>query len=173
MEPKQKESLLALFQSTSSSLRETDPEWVKIVADFSLEELSAANGLTERERMICILSVLLGCQGMGEYRHMLHAGLDSGLDPIAIKETLDQAAAYLGIGRVHNFLEATNQIMEQHGVTIPLLPQGTTDEASRFAKGLKKQMELFGKDIAKQQTDCPSLRRNINHWLADNCFGDD
>lgn len=157
MEPKQKESLLALFQSTSSSLRETDPEWVKIVADFSLEELSA----------------LLGCQGMGEYRHMLHAGLDSGLDPIAIKETVDQAAAYLGIGRVHNFLEATNQIMEQHGVTIPLLPQGTTDEASRFAKGLKKQMELFGKDIAKQQTDCPSLRRNINHWLADNCFGDD
>lgn len=77
MEPKQKESLLALFQSTSSSLRETDPEWVKIVADFSLEELSAANGLTERERMICILSVLLGCQGMGEYRHMLHAGLGS------------------------------------------------------------------------------------------------
>lgn len=61
MEPKQKESLLALFQSASSSLRETDPEWVKIVADFSLEELSA----------------LLGCQGMGESQHMLHAGLGS------------------------------------------------------------------------------------------------
>ena len=61
MEPKHKESLLALFQSTSSSLRETDPEWVKIVADFSLEELSA----------------LLGCQGMGESQHMLHAGLGS------------------------------------------------------------------------------------------------
>ncbi|HIZ76166.1 MAG TPA: hypothetical protein H9669_00845 [Firmicutes bacterium] len=96
-----------------------------------------------------------------------------GWDPIAIKETVDQAAAYLGIGRVHNFLEATNQIMEQHGVTMTRLPQGTTDEASRFAKRLKRQMELFGKYIAKQQTDCPSLRRNINHWLADNCFGDD
>ena len=96
---------------------------MKIVADFSLEELSA----------------LLGCQGMGESQHMLHAGLGS----IAIKETVDQAAAYLGIGRVHNFLEATNQIMEQHGVTMTRLPQGTTDEASRFAKRLKRQMELL------------------------------
>ena len=26
--------------------------------------------------------------------------------------------------------------------------------------------------MAKRQTDGPVLRRNINRWLADNCFGD-
>ena len=26
--------------------------------------------------------------------------------------------------------------------------------------------------MKKQQTDAPALRRNINRWLADNCFGD-
>ena len=35
-----------------------------------------------------------------------------------------------------------------------------------------KQVSLFGSDMAKRQTDAPALRRNVNHWLADNCFGD-
>ena len=35
-----------------------------------------------------------------------------------------------------------------------------------------KQVELFGEDMVKRQTDGPVLRRNINRWLADNCFGD-
>ncbi|MGN0315883.1 MAG: hypothetical protein ACI4EG_13985 [Fusicatenibacter sp.] len=26
--------------------------------------------------------------------------------------------------------------------------------------------------MAKRQTEGPLLRRNINRWLADNCFGD-
>lgn len=26
--------------------------------------------------------------------------------------------------------------------------------------------------MAKRQTEEPALRRNINRWLADNCFGD-
>ena len=70
--------------------------------------------------MLCILSTLLGCQGMGEFSHMLHFALNTGLDPAAVKEVLYQATAYLGIGRVHDFLEKTNQIMEQHGITLPL-----------------------------------------------------
>lgn len=63
--------------------------------------------------MLCILSVLLGCQGMGEFQNMLHAALNMGIDPIAIKEVLYQAAAYLGIGRMYDFLVTANRIMEQ------------------------------------------------------------
>ena len=80
--------------------------------------------------------------------------------------------AYLGIGRVHDFLLAANEIMERHGVRLPLAPQRTTDENTRFEKGLAKQVALFGEGMAKRQTDAPPLRRNINRWLADNCFGD-
>ncbi len=170
MEPKKIRPVL--FQGVSSSLSRTDPEWVEIVTAFSLGETPAASRLTERERMLCILSVLLGCQGMGEYCHMLHAALNSGLDPVAVRETIYQATAYLGIGRVHDFLEETNRIMEQHGIPLPLPPQGTIGEDSHLEKGLAKQVALFGPYMAQRQTDCPPLRRNINRWLADNCFGD-
>lgn len=115
---------------------------------------------------------LFGCQGMGEFQNMLHAALNIGVDPVAIKETIYQATAYLGIGRTCDFLIAANGIMEQHGVRLPLAPQASTNEEPRFERGLAKQVELFGPDMAKRQTDGPALRRNINRWLADNCFGD-
>lgn len=161
-----------LFAGVSSTLSKTDPEFVEILANFSQDEVRKANILTEKEQMLCILSALLGCQGMGEFQNMLHAALNTGINPIAIKEVIYQATAYLGIGRTFDFLSATNQIMEQHGIKLPLAPQATTNEKTRFEDGLTKQVELFGSNMAKRQTDGPVLRRNINRWLADNCFGD-
>ena len=167
-----KKKISYLFDGVESTLQNTDPEWVDIVANFSQNETIDASRLTEKEQMLCILSVLLGCQGMGEFQNMLHAALNTGIDPITIKEVIYQATAYLGIGRTYDFLAATNQIMEQHGIKLPLAPQATTNEKTRFEDGLTKQVELFGSNMAKRQTDGPALRRNINRWLADNCFGD-
>ncbi|MDO4325841.1 MAG: carboxymuconolactone decarboxylase family protein [bacterium] len=161
-----------LFIGVESPLSRTDPEFVEIVANFSQDEVIKANKLTQKEQMLCVLSALLGCQGMGEFQNMLHAALNVGIDPIAIKEVVYQATAYLGIGRIYDFLIVTNQIMEQHGIELPLAPQATTNEKTRFDDGLTKQVELFGENMAKRQTDGPVLRRNINRWLADNCFGD-
>lgn len=161
-----------LFKGMESSLNRTDPEFVEIIANFSQDETARVSKLTEQEQMLCILSALLGCQGMGEFRNMLHAALNAGIEPIAVKEVIYQAAAYLGIGRIYDFLLAANQVMEQHGVKLPLAGQAATDEKTRFEEGLAKQVELFGSDIAKRQTEGPVLRRNINRWLADNCFGD-
>ena len=150
------------FQGTASRLAATDPEWVEIVSNFFQDEAVSASKLTEKERMLCILSTLLGCQGMGEFRHMVHAALNGGLEPEAIREVIYQATAYLGIGRVYDFLEAASQIMEQHGIRLPLENQGTTGPKDRFEKGLAKQVELFGEGMAKRQTEGPLLRRNIN-----------
>ena len=160
------------FQKVSGRPEVTDPEWTKIVTDFSEKEVPAASALTERERTLCVLSALLGCQGMGEFRYVLDRALDKGFDPVPVREVIYQATAYLGIGRVRDFLEAADQIMLQHGIELPLAHQGTTDAESRFEKGLAKQVELFGEGMAKRQTEGPALRRNINRWLADNCFGD-
>lgn len=162
----------ACFAGVEASFSQTDPEWTDIVLRFSQDEVVRASKLTDRERMLCILAALLGCQGLGEYRNMLHAALHRGMEPAAVKETVYQATAYLGLGRVHDFLAATNEVMEQHGISLPLKSQGTTDGHTRFEKGLAKQVQFFGKDMAKRQTDGPVLRRNINRWLADNCFGD-
>lgn len=172
MNKETKERIQELFIGVESSLSRTDPEFVEIVANFSQNETIKESKLTAKEQMLCILSALLGCQGMGEFRNMLHAALNMGVDPIAIKEAIYQAAAYLGIGRTYDFLVAANQVMEQHGIKLPLAAQATTNEKTRFEAGLAKQVELFGADMAKRQTDGPVLRRNINRWLADNCFGD-
>lgn len=161
-----------LFAGVRSSLGETDPEFAEIIANFSQGEVIKANKLTEKEQMLCILSALLGCQGMGEFQNMLHAALSTGIDPIAVKEVIYQATAYLGIGRTYDFLVAANRIMKEHGIALSFASQATTDEKTRFENGLVKQVELFGENMAKRQTDGPALRRNINRWLADNCFGD-
>lgn len=55
---------------------------------------------------------------------------------------------------------------------LPLASQATVTEETRFEDGLAKQVALFGPDMKKWQTDAPILRRPINRWLADNCFGD-
>lgn len=161
-----------IFRESRKRLVQTDPEFLEIAENFAQGEAVQVSKLTEKERMLCILSAMLGCQGIGEFRNLLHAALDTGIDPVAVKELLYQAAAYLGIGRVHDFLLAANEIMEQHDIPLPLTPQGTTDRNTRFEKGLAKQVALFGEGMAKRQTDAPPLRRNINRWLADNCFGD-
>lgn len=166
------ERVQKLFVGMKSSLSRTDPEFVEIISNFSQDETVRASKLTQKEQMLCILSALLGCQGMGEFQNMLHAALNMGIDPVAIKEVIYQAAAYLGIGRIHDFLVTANQIMEQRGVRLPLLGQATTNEKTRFEEGLAKQIDLFGSDMAKRQEESSDLRRNINCWLADNCFGD-
>ena len=162
----------AFFEETVEDFRESDPEWAEIVRNFAGSEVPRENKLTEKEQMLCILSALLGCQGMGEFEQMLRCALHSGLDPIAVKEVLYQATAYLGIGRVRDFLAAANRVMKEQGISLPLAPQGTADQSTRFEKGLEKQVSLFGENMAKRQTEGPVLRRNINRWLAANCFGD-
>ncbi len=144
-----KERLSKLFEGVENSLHVTDPEWVDIVANFSQNETVIESKLTEKEQALCILSALL-----------------------AIKEVIYQATAYLGIGRTYDYLMAANRIMEQHDIELPLASQATTSNTTRFRDGLAKQIDLFGPGMAKVQTDGPALRRNINRWLAHNCFGD-
>lgn len=161
-----------IFPETGAVLAQTDPEFATLITRFIQEETRKESRLTEEERHLCVLSALVGCQGLGAFRNALHAALQSGFSPVCVKELLYQATAYLGIGRVHDFLQAANAILEQHGITLPLPPQGTTDPSSRFEKGLSKQVALFGPDMARRQTNAPQLRRLIYRWLAANCFGD-
>ena len=91
------ERVQRLFAGMKSSLNGTDPEFVEILSNFSQDETVSVSRLTEKEQMLCILSALLGCQGIGEFQNMLHAALNMEIDHIAIKEVIYQAAAYLGI----------------------------------------------------------------------------
>lgn len=148
---------------------ETDPEFMKIIEHFTLEEVVKEPGqeLSEDTRYLVILAALAGCQGLDVYRNMLPKALDKGLTPVMVKEMVYQAVDYLGLGRVMPFLSATNDILTARGVRLPLPAQGATTMDNRLEKGAEAQAEIFGEHMKETWK-----AGHINRWLAANCFGD-
>ena len=119
-----------------------------------------------------ILATLIGCQGSLEYEKILPAALNFGVTPVEIKEIVYQAVAYLGIGRVYPFLIATNKVLEEKGVKLPLEGQATSTTENRRELGTQAQVDIFGEGMRDFWQSGPEESKHINYWLADNCFGD-
>ena len=115
----------------SLDLIDTDPDFMEIFNNFVLDEVINQNDLDEKTRFIAILSALIGCQGIDEYKIMLLSAPEAQITPIEIKEIVYQGAAYLGIGRVLPFLKATNEILRERGIELPLESQSTTTKENR------------------------------------------
>ena len=149
--------------------RETDPEFAERFEHFAFEEVVNEEGqqLDDVTRNMAILAALLGCQGVDEFRLALPRALDQGLTPVMVKEIVYQAVDYLGIGRVLPFLNATNEILTERGVKLPLEGQATTTMENRLERGAQAQVDIFG-DVMKDAWK----KGHINRWLAENCFGD-
>ena len=149
--------------------RETDPEFAERFEHFAFEEVVNEEGqqLDDMTRNMAILAALLGCQGVDEFRLALPRALVQGLTPVMVKEIVYQAVDYLGIGRVLPFLNATNEILTERGVKLPLEGQATTTMENRLEKGAQVQVDIFG-DVMKDAWK----KGHINRWLAANCFGD-
>ena len=156
------------------NLETTDPEFSELFSRFAGDEVIHEPGKTldERTRYMAILAALLGCQGRELFREILPQALDAGVTPVEVKEIVYQATAYLGIGRSYPFLNITNEVLEAHGVHLPLPGQATTTPEDRVQKGEDKQVELFGESYRGAASRGPEESRHINRWLAGNCFGD-
>jgi len=152
-----------------NKLFETDPEFMERFEAFAYDEVVNEPGqeLDEETRFLAILATLVACQGVEEYKVMLDQALEKSLTPIMAKETVYQAVDYLGMGRVYPFLIATNEVMIEKDIKLPLEGQATTTMDDRLEKGADAQIAIFGegmKDFWKGG--------HINRWLAANCFGD-
>lgn len=152
-----------------NKLFENDPEFMERFEAFAFHEVVNEPGqeLDDETRFMSILATLVGCQGVDEYKVMLSQALDKSLTPVMAKEIVYQAVDYLGMGRVYPFLVATNEIMIEKGIKLPLEGQATTTMDDRLEKGADTQVAIFGegmKDFWKGG--------HINRWLAANCFGD-
>ncbi len=157
------------IRTKMTNFYETDPEFMRIIEYFTLEEVVKEPGqeLPEETRCLAVLATLLGCQGLAVYQDFLPKALDGGLTPVMVKEMVYQAADYLGIGRVMPFLSATNEILTARGVELPLPAQATTTMEDRLEKGADAQAEIFGAHMKEAWK-----AGHINRWLAANCFGD-
>lgn len=160
-----------MFPWYDSVLKETDPEFVGLFGNFAFDEVVNSDDLNDKTRFMVILAALLGCQGAEEFRVMLPAALNFGVTPAEVKETVYQATAYLGIGRVYPFLKITNEVLSARGVKLPLESQGTTSVGNRLSAGEQAQIEIFGENM-RGFADKGKENGYINRWLVDNCFGD-
>lgn len=161
-----------MFPGYESKLLETDPEFIELFDNFAFDEVVNQDDLDDKTRMHAILATLLGSQSIDEFNAMLTGAYNFGVTPIEMKEIVYQGTAYLGIGRVYPFLHAVNDFCKKNGITLPLEGQSTTNSKNRLEKGIQAQVDIFGEDMRNFYATGPKESRHINHWLADNCFGD-
>ena len=150
-------------------LKKTDPEYAERFARFTFGEVPGEEGqqLEPQTRYLAILATLMGCGGVDAYCELLPQAIENGVTPVMVKECVYQATDYLGYGRVLPFLKATNTVLSQLGVALPLPDQSTTTAEDRLEKGIAAQVSIFGEGMNEAWK-----KSHINRWLADNCFGD-
>ncbi len=161
-----------MFPGYVSAFLETDPEFIERFDNFAFDEVIGSDSLDDHTRFLAILAILIGCQGIDEFRCLFPAALHFGVTPVEAKEIVYQAVAYLGIGRAFPFLRAANEVMKENGVSLPLPGQATTTMDTRLEAGIQAQVDIFGEGMRDFWRSGPEESRHINRWLADNCFGD-
>ena len=162
-----------IFPGHVSTLAQTDPELIEYFDNFAFGDVLAQGSLNARTRLILQLGSMIACQALGEYRVMLGAALGAGVTPVEVKEIVYHAVPYVGMAKVFDFLHATNEILAERGIQLPLPGQSTTTPENRAAKGLAVQKDIIGADrIDAMYANAPADQLHIQRFLSDNCFGD-
>lgn len=161
-----------LFPKVKSRLKITDPELIEIFDNFAYDEVLEYGNLDTRTRMIIILGSMIACQAVAEYKVMLGGALNVGVTPVEVKEIVYQAVPYVGMAKVFDFLNATNEIFVSRNILIPLDGQSTTSPQTRMKKGLNLQKQIFGDRIDAMYAESPENQLHIQKYISANCFGD-
>jgi 4-carboxymuconolactone decarboxylase len=161
-----------LFPNHESKLQKSDPEFIEMFDNWAFDEVIRQSKLDTKTRVMLILASTIASQALGEYKVMVGAALHVGLTPIEIKEILYQSVPYVGVAKVFDFLHATNEVLQNNGLSLPLEGQSTTTPETRFEKGVAAQKAIFGEAIDKMRQQAPKDQMHIQDFLAANCFGD-
>jgi 4-carboxymuconolactone decarboxylase len=163
----------ALFPGHVSTLAKTDPELIEYFDNFAFDEVLRHSSLDSKTRLMVQLASMIACQAVSEYRVMLGAALTVGVTPVVVKEIVYQAVPYVGMAKVFDFLHATNDVLTDRGVELPLPGQSTTRPESRMEKGRAVQAQIIGADRVEQlYASAPADEQHIQRFLSANCFGD-
>jgi 4-carboxymuconolactone decarboxylase len=156
-----------------STLSVTDPELIEYFDNFAFDEVLRYGKLDTRTRLMVQLAALIACQGLSEYRVMLGAALTVGVTPVEVKEIVYQAVPYVGMAKVFDFLHATNDVLTDRGVELPLPGQSMTTPDTRAEKGLAVQKEIVGADaVDAMYASAADDEIHFQRHLSANCFGD-
>jgi 4-carboxymuconolactone decarboxylase len=162
-----------LFPGHVSTLAVSDPELIETFDNFAFDEVLRESTLDVRTRLMIQLASMIASQALREYRVMLGAALSVGVTPIEIKEIVYQAVPYIGMAKVFDFIHATNELLTERGVSLPLPSQSTTTPETRAEQGLAVQKQIVGSDgVERLYASAPADQQHIQRFLSANCFGD-
>jgi 4-carboxymuconolactone decarboxylase len=145
---------------------------IEIFDNFAFDEVITHDTMDTKTRVLLIMASSIGSQGLSVYKMYVSAALNIGITPIEIKEVLYQSVPYVGISKVMDFINATNEIFGERNISLPLASQSTTTPKTRMEKGLVKQKEIFGDIIDNMYKNSPKDLLHIQEYLSANCFGD-
>lgn len=150
-----------------------DNEFKVIIKNFVYGDNLSRNILTDKQKVLVILTALTTVQTLKPLIKYTKAALNLEVKPEEITETLYQCAPYIGISRVQAALDEVNEVFVQQNIKFPLENQATVDEATRFIKGLTVQQSIFGKEnINTMRENAPEELKHIQDYLSAYCFGD-
>jgi 4-carboxymuconolactone decarboxylase len=162
-----------LFPGHISTLKVTDPELIEIFDNFAFDQTLRHSSLDTRTRLMVQLAALIGGQALSEYRVMLGAALTNGVTPVEAREIVYQAVPYVGMGKAFDFLHATNDVLTERGVALPLDGQSATTPATRAERGRIVQEQIVGADrLQRMYASAAEDELHIQEFLSANCFGD-
>jgi 4-carboxymuconolactone decarboxylase len=162
-----------LFPGHVSTLAVTDPELIEAFDNFAFDEVLRHGSLDIRTRLMTQLAAMIACQALREYRVMAGAALNVGVTPVELKEIVYQAVPYVGMAKVFDFIHATNEVLTERGIALPLPGQSTTTPENRMDQGLAAMRQIVGSDtVGKLRATAPADQTHIQDYLAGNCFGD-
>lgn len=149
------------------NLHQTDPDFSERFEYFAFDEVphEKAQQLDDITRYIVILAALIGCGAQEAYKEIFEKAISEGFSPIMAKEIVYQATDYLGYGRMLPFLNITNEILIQNGVSLPLENQSVTTIDNRLEKGIEAQVKIFGEGMREAWKS-----GHINRWARRKLF---
>jgi 4-carboxymuconolactone decarboxylase len=90
---------------------------------------------------------------------MLGAALSAGVTAVEAKEMVYQAVPYVGMAKVFDFIHATNDVLAERGVELPVPGQSTTTPETRARNGLEVQKQIVESDrVGALYTSAPTDR---------------
>jgi 4-carboxymuconolactone decarboxylase len=162
-----------LFPGHVSTLAVTDPELIEYFDNWAFDEVLHDSELDARTRLMVQLAAMIAGQAVAEYRVMVGAALTVGVSPVEVKEIVYQAVPYVGMARAFDFLHATNDVLSERGIELPLPGQSTTTPQTRYERGLAVQKQIVGAErVDALYANAPADEQHIQRFLSANCFGD-
>ncbi|OWT33307.1 hypothetical protein BGI41_03030 [Methanobrevibacter sp. 87.7] len=161
---------MELISNYNPDLKYSDPELVEILDNFLLHDVFENCNLSTRSRLLVTLATLISNQSLNQYSEIL---IKSGITPIEIKEILYQSIPYIGLAKVYDFLNKTNDIFKDLNINLPLPKQSTTNRKNRVKVGYDIQANNFGRDFIDSSIEnAPEGQKHIWDFISGFAFGD-